>query len=129
MRQAPEHSSGEYRKAAHAREDEYSALASLAIELSDALDEIGAVGEVEVVDAVDETGLDDAVRVLAVALERAGCIDHQVWVDGTDLREHIAIAIEAQRTSGGPEREALAEGLCFRERAAGNQQGHARVAG
>jgi hypothetical protein len=73
----------------------------------DAFDEIGPVGEIEVMDAARDVGLDDPVSIRAVGLEWLAGIDQDVWLRRGELLREIAIAIER---GGHQLRDGLASG-------------------
>ena len=120
MRELPHHGRGQHRKARDAGENEDAARARLGVELRDAADEIGAVGEVEIVNAERERGAHHAIGIGAVELERAGGIDHDVRRELAQLPLDVAVAIEGRRHRRGW--QIGAEALCFCMRAAGDDQ-------
>jgi hypothetical protein len=96
-RKAPDYCRGQHREAAHAREHEGAARAGLGLEARNTADEIGAIGEIEIVDAKCERCLDHAIGFGPIGLERPARINHEVWGDRAQLRSDGTVAIESKR--------------------------------
>ena len=96
-REPAHHRRGQHRKARHAREHEHAARPRRGIELRNAFDEIGAVGEIEIVDAERDRGPHHPIGIVAISLERPGGINDDVGRDRRELAFDIAVAIERRR--------------------------------
>ena len=79
-------------------------------------------------DALGRAGLDQPVAPLAVGLERATGVDDDVGPQGAELRAKVAVAVEHHGHEPGlGVSSALAIGLGFGERPAGDEQIKARL--
>lgn len=126
LRQPPQDSGAERRKAARARQHEHAAGFCFGIELRDATDEIGSVREIEIAGAAGKRRADHAIAI-AIHLERTGGVDDQVRLERGKLRLHVAIPIEGKRDEIGAAGDARAEPRGTRVRAAGDEEGQARL--
>lgn len=84
-----QHRGGQHRKAADPGEHEYSGGPGLRVEPSHAEHEIGRIGKVQIRNARGNAGLDHAVRMLAVVLERTGGVHQQVRLFGVQQRRDV----------------------------------------
>jgi hypothetical protein len=129
VRQPAHHRGRQHRKAAHARQDRDAARLRGGIELRDPCDEVGPVGEVEVVDAEREAGAHQTIGIAGVALKRPGRIDHEVGLGGRQRRLDVAVALEGERLEPRGCGEPRAEGRGLVAGAAGNDQREPRLVG
>src|SRR6516225_5138200 len=120
---------GQDGQAADPGENDEPAPLRFVIESHDVIDKAGAIGEIDVVDVQREAGLYDDIGIIAIGLERAGCIDDQVGRCIAQLADEITIAIERQRDELCCRGNARAKGLRLRTRAAGDQQRQLRTIG
>ena len=119
----------EHWKAAHARQNENPARARLRVELRDASDEIGAVGEIEIVDAERERGSHDAIGIGTVGLERPARVDDHVGRELAQLPLDVAVAVEHRGHGRCRGSKACAKSLRFRERTTRDDQRQTRLIG
>ena len=76
--------------------DEHAALPRRSVELRDALHEIRAVGEIEIVDAARDRGAHHPIGI-AIGLERPARVHHDVGRQRGQLRLDVAFAVERRR--------------------------------
>jgi hypothetical protein len=81
-------------EAADPGENEQVSLFCSLVEIRDAFDKCRTVGEIDIVDLQCDACLDDGIRIVAIDLERTGCVDDDVGRRIPQLADDIAVAIE-----------------------------------
>ena len=127
-REPADHRRGQHRKAADAREHKDAAPARRIVEPCNAFDEIGAIGEVEIVDAERERRFHHPIGIVAVSLERTGDIHDRIGRNRFELALDIAIAVECRRHQRRRRLQARTKAR-LRARAPGDDQRQPRVVG
>jgi hypothetical protein len=69
--------------------------------LRNPFDEIGAIGEIEIVDAERQCRPHDPIGIGAIGLERSGGVDHDIRRDLAQLSLNLPVAVERRGHRGG----------------------------